>query len=381
VCGGPTLSQPSFLPPSDPRANYLAHQREIDEAVAGVLRGGAYILGREVASFEAEFARYLGVPHAIGVGSGTDAIHLALRACGIGPGDEVITVSHTAVGTIVGIESAGATAVLVDIDRDTRTMDPGTLGAALSPRTRAVLPVHLYGHPAALEEIGAFARERGLFLVEDCAQAAGALCRDRRIGSWGDIAAFSFYPTKNLGALGDGGAVITSRPDLAERLRMLREYGWRQRYVSEIPGVNSRLDELQAAILRVKLRHLDAENARRRSLAGFYLEELAESGLTLPWSRPEVVHVYHQFVPGHPRRDALRAALRSRGVGTLVHYPVPVHRQPAYRDRVRVAGGMERTEAAASAVLSLPLFPELRREDVERVCVSIRDWARREPAS
>jgi dTDP-4-amino-4,6-dideoxygalactose transaminase len=302
----------------------------------------------------------------VGVGSGTEAVHLALRACGVGPGDAVLTVSHTAVATVAAIELAGAAAVLVDIDPATYTMSPASLEEALgrlrpgAGRPRAVIPVHLYGQPADMPAIMDIARRHGLLVIEDCAQAHGAALAGRLAGTWGDAAAFSFYPTKNLGALGDGGAVAAATPELAGRLRMLREYGWRERYVSELPGgMNARLDEVQAAILRVKLRHLDADNRRRREHAARYDALLADSGLTLPSPRQSATHVYHQYVVAAPRRDELREHLRAGGVGTLIHYPVPVHLQPAYAGRVAVPVPLRHTEQACRHILSLPMYPEL----------------------
>ena len=252
---------------SNPKAQYQAHKEEIDSAIQRVLDKGWYILGDETKAFESEFAAYIGVDHGIGVGSGTEALHIALAACGIGLGDEVITVSHTAVATVAAIELAGATPVLVDIDPDYYTLNPDKLESAISPRTKAIIPVHLYGQPADLTPILEIARQHGVLLIEDCAQAHGAMYGGRRIGAWGDIACFSFYPTKNLGALGDGGMVVTNDSALAERARLLREYGWAERYVSSIPGLNSRLDEVQAAVLSVKLRFLDADNEARALLA------------------------------------------------------------------------------------------------------------------
>jgi dTDP-4-amino-4,6-dideoxygalactose transaminase len=362
------VAAPVTIVPADPRANYLAHQAEIDTAVLGVLGRGAYILGPEVAAFEREFGAYLGGRPVVGVGSGTEALHLALRACGIGPGDAVLTVSHTAVATVAAIELAGAAAVLVDIDPATYTMSPAALEEALGRlrregapgRPRALIPVHLYGQPADMPALLDLARRHDLLVIEDCAQAHGAALAGRPAGAWGDAAAFSFYPTKNLGALGDGGAVAAATPDLADRLRALREYGWRERYVSELPrGMNSRLDEVQAAILRVKLRHLDADNRRRHELAALYDSLLAGGGLTLPRPGRAVTHVYHQYVVGAPRRDELREHLRARGVGTLIHYPVPVHLQPAYAGRVAVPVPLRHTEHACRHILSLPMYPEL----------------------
>ncbi|MCX7010866.1 MAG: DegT/DnrJ/EryC1/StrS family aminotransferase, partial [Kiritimatiellaeota bacterium] len=272
---------------TDPRAEYLACQQEIDGAIRRMLERGRYILGEEVREFETEFATYLGAQHAVGVASGTDALHLALRACGVGAGAEVITAAHTAVATVVAIEQCGATPVLVDVDDQTYTLAPDSLSGALTPRTRAIVPVHLYGQPADMAAIMAFARAHHLLVIEDCAQAHGAACRLgaeamwRRVGTLGDAAAFSFYPTKNLGAIGDGGCVVTNRVDVAEQVRLLREYGWRERYVSSERGWNSRLDELQAAILRVKLRQLDRWNDARRELAAFYDRVLAGAALSL----------------------------------------------------------------------------------------------------
>jgi dTDP-4-amino-4,6-dideoxygalactose transaminase len=340
-----------------------------------VLDGGHYILGPEVEAFEREFAAYVGVPHVVGVASGTDALVLALRACGIGPGDEVITVGHTAVATVAAIELVGASAVIVDIDLASFTLDPERVEGALSPRTRALLPVHLYGHPAAMKALRALATRHRLRLIEDCAQAHGATLDGMRAGTFGDAAAFSFYPTKNLGALGDGGAVATADDSVAEAARRLREYGWRERYVSEVPGTNSRLDELQAAILRVKLRHLDEDNARRVALARIYDAELAGADVVVPTTREGCGHVFHQYVIRHAGRDALRAELRARGVGTLIHYPVAVHLQPAYRGRLRIPGPLSHTEEAAATVLSLPIYPELGSARAHRVAAVVRERA------
>ena len=379
-----------IIPQTDPRANYHAHRAEIDGVIASVLESGRYILGEQVTSFEREFAAYLGARHAVGVGSGTDALHLALRACGMGPRLPVFTVAHTAVATVAAVEMCGATPVLVDISRTDFTMDPDRLEEAVkrtlteqdlaerpnpdAPFRGAVIPVHLYGQPADTAAILAIARRYDLAVIEDCAQSHGAADGGRTTGAIGDIAAFSFYPTKNLGALGDGGAVVTGDAWLAERVRLLREYGWRQRYVSDIPGVNSRLDEIQAAILRVKLRHLDAENARRRRIAAEYDRLLAESGLALPQVRSGAMHVYHQYVVRTAGRDELQAHLRARAIGALIHYPVPVHLQPAYAGRLPGADSLPETEAAARQVLSLPMYPELSDQQVEITAGEILGW-------
>jgi dTDP-4-amino-4,6-dideoxygalactose transaminase len=366
-----SMARPIEVPQTDPKAGYLAHQAEIDSAIQRVLNSGWYILGPEVEAFEQEFAAYVGVGHAIGVASGTDALELSLRACDAGPGDLVFTVSHTAVATVAAIELAGATPVLVDIDPVTYTMDPNCLEATLAqPPTgipKAVIPVHLYGHPADMPTIMAIAKRHDLYVIEDCAQSHGATLDGRMTGAWGDIAAFSFYPTKNLGALGDGGMVVTNNPALGEWVRLLRQYGWRERNISDIPGGNSRLDELQAAVLRVKLQYLDKENMRRQSLAKTYNALLADIGLTLPEARSGVTHVYHQYVVRLPQRDDLRTTLRQAGIGTLIHYPVPVHLQPAYRGRLPQVAPLPWTEQVSLQVLSLPMFPQLSDDMLQRV--------------
>jgi dTDP-4-amino-4,6-dideoxygalactose transaminase len=358
----------------NPQAQYLAHQAEIDAAVLGALARGWYILGQEVKSFEAEFAAYLGVRFGVGVGSGTEALHVALAACGIGPSDEVITVAHTAIATIAAIELCGATPVLVDIEPEYYTLDPRLVEKAITPRTKAIVPVHLYGQSADLDPILMLARQHGVRVIEDCAQAHGALYHKKRVGAWGALACFSFYPTKNLGALGDGGMVVTDDPVLAERARLLREYGWAERYVSHLRGWNSRLDEVQAAALRVKLRYLDGDNATRANLAAKYDEGLADASLILPHRRPDSAHVYHLYVVRSSRRDELQAFLKARGVGALVHYPVPVHLQPAYVGRLPGSDNLPETERAAREVLSLPIYPELRQTECQAVIKAMRDF-------
>jgi dTDP-4-amino-4,6-dideoxygalactose transaminase len=370
---------------SDPKANYLSHKREIDDAIRQTLDSGRYVLGGQTGAFEREFAAYLGAKRCVGVGSGTDALHLALRAAGVGAGDMVITVAHTAVATIAAVEMAGASPLLVDIDPATFTISPEAIEDALRThrdralinRIRAILPVHLYGRPADMRAICDIARRYDLKVIEDCAQAHGATINDLKAGVLGDAAAFSFYPTKNLGALGDGGAVVTNDEEIAERVGLLREYGWRERYVSDVAGFNSRLDELQAAVLRVKLKHLDGENERRREIARIYDDRLAAASMRLPEREGEVVGVYHQYVARCEERDGLREYLREQGVGTLIHYPVPVHLQPAYRNRVSIhRGALPETELAARQVLSLPMHPQLSDAQVERVCEVINRWSR-----
>lgn len=360
-----------MIPCVDPKASYLAHKDEIDRAIAEVLESGRYILGPNVESFENEFARYLGVRHAIGVGSGTEALHLALRACEIGAGDEVITTAHTAVATVAAIELAGAQPVLVDLGPGSFTIDPACIERMITPRTRAIIPVHLYGEPAEMEPILAIAAAHGLKVIEDCAQAHGARYAGRRVGSLGDIAAFSFYPTKNLGALGDGGLVATNDEQLADRCRLLREYGWAERNNSSVAGWNTRLDELQAAVLRAKLPHLDDDNGKRVRLGHLYRTLLKGSRVGLPSERPGSEHVFHLFVVRADDRSVLMRHLSDRGVSSLIHYPVPVHLQPAYRGRLRGADNLVEAERAAKQVLSLPLFPELPEADVRKVAEAV----------
>jgi dTDP-4-amino-4,6-dideoxygalactose transaminase len=378
------MTAPDRIPQNDIGAGYRAQQAEIDAAVARVLASGWYILGAEVAAFERDFAAWLGVGHAVGVANGTDALALALRALDIGPGTAVATVAHSAVATVAAIEMVGATPVLVDIEPDHYGMDPGALAAALAraatgdlPPIRAVIPVHIYGQPVALDAILDLARRAGLRVIEDCAQSHGATFGGRKTGCFGDIAAFSLYPTKNLGALGDGGVVATDDAALAARMAALRQYGWRARYISDEPGVNTRLDELQAAILRVRLGALDAQNARRGAIAARYDAALAGGTIAAPARRPDTRHVFHQYVVRTPRRDAVQAALAASGIGTAIHYPVPIHRQPAYAGRVALGpGGCPNTDAVAREILSLPMYPQLDDPQVDRICAALAAAAR-----
>ncbi len=348
-----------------------AERAELEEAFATVLSSGRFVGGGSLERFEAEFAAYCGTAHAVGVNSGTDAIALALRALGIGPGDEVVTAANTCVATVTGILGAGATPVLADADETTWTLDPASAEAAIGERTRALLPVHLYGAYADHGALAALARERGLKLVEDAAQAHGAEHAGRRPGAASDAAAYSFYPTKNLGALGDAGAVVTSDPELAETVRRLRSHGERAdaRGIAVEPGVNSRLDEVQAEVLRRRLARLDDGNERRRRLAAYYRAELS-GVVTVPVERPGSVHAWHLFVVLVEERDAFRASLRGRGVETLVHYPESIHRQPAYR---RLAGRVPLTvsERLCERVVSLPLYPELTDAEAEQVVAAV----------
>jgi dTDP-4-amino-4,6-dideoxygalactose transaminase len=367
------------VPQANPGAGYRALRGEIDVAVARVLESGWYILGQEVRAFEAEFAAWLGATAAVGCGNGTDALALALRALGVGPGMSVVTVSHTAVATVAAIEMVGATPLLIDIEPDYYTMDPGELAEVLAhppagvPPIRAVIPVHLYGQPAAIEPIVAVCRRHGVPVIEDCAQAHGATIAGRKVGTFTEGAAFSFYPTKNLGALGDGGMVAMRDAGTGTAIAALRQYGWRSHYISDAIGVNSRLDEMQAAILRVKLQHLDAQNARRQTIAAAYDAALRGASLAPPARRGDAGHVFHLYVLRVPERAALQARLREAGIGTGIHYPVPVHLQPAYRGRLPVGpAGCRATEIAAEQVLSLPIYPELTDAQVAQVCEALR---------
>ena len=372
-----------MIVPANPGAGYRALKSEIDAAVVRTMGSGWYVLGQELRTFEAAFAAWLGVPAVIGCGNGTDAITLALRGLGVGPGSAVVTVSHTAVATVAAIELAGATPVLIDIDPVYYTMDPDALERVLRhplpglPPIKAVMPVHLYGQPADLDRIVPLCRQHKVALIEDCAQAHGARLHGQRVGTFGDAATFSFYPTKNLGALGDGGAVAVSDPDLAVRIAGLRQYGWHEHYISKEAGMNSRLDELQAAILSVKLPHLDGQNRRRAEIAAIYTNVLGSERLRPPVARAGADHVFHLYVVRSTDRNEIQAALKMAGIGTGIHYPVPVHLQPAYADRISLgAGGCPATEAAAGEILSLPMYPELSDADVETVCAALRNLLR-----
>ena len=373
------MIQPAPIPQTDPRAAYLAQKTEIDAAIMQVLESGQYILGRAVEQFEREFAANLGLAHGIGCASGTDALELALRACGIGEGHLVFTVSHTAVASVAAIERAGAKPVLVDIEPGGFAMDPAALDAALRDappgRPAAILPVHLYGEPADLAAIGEIARAQGLRVIEDCAQSHGAVYRRRPAGSFGDIACFSFYPTKNLGALGDAGIIATADAALADAAREIREYGWRERYVSARSGINTRLDPIQAAVLSVKLPRLRADNERRQAIAARYDERLSGLPIGLPRRRADTSHVFHQYVIRGKDRDRLREHLRAGSIGTGIHYPMPVHLHPAYRSRVALGPtGLRNSEKAAGEILSLPIYPQLADDAVDRVIAEIRKF-------
>ena len=366
------MTTTTSVPFVDLGAQYAAIGAELEARVLAVLRGGQYVGGPEVAAFEQEFARYCGVREAVAVNSGTAALHVALLALGVGPGDEVITVAHTFVATAEAIVQAGARPVFVDIERETFGLDPARLEAAITPRTRAIVPVHLYGQPARMDDIRRIADARGIPVVEDACQAHGATLAGRRAGALGTVGCFSFYPSKNLGAVGEGGIAVTDSPELAERMRLFRAHGERERYHHEVVGYNYRLPAIQAAALRVKLPYLDGWAERRRSRAGRYDALLAGAGVETPRVQAGASAVYHLYVVRHPRRDALAAALAAEGVATGVHYPLPVHLQPPYREFGDGEGSLPETEAAAREVLSLPMYAELADAQVEHVAGAVR---------
>lgn len=364
-----------MIPVAAPGARYVRHREELDGVLGRTLTAGLYVLGPEVAAFEREFAEWNGSRFTVAVGSGTDALLIALLALGVQDGDEVITVSHTAVATVSAIRSAGAIPVFVDIEPETHGMDPARLVEALTSRTKAILPVHIYGHPAGMDRIMTFARAHNLAVVEDCAQAHGARWQGTKVGNFGAAAAFSFYPTKNLGAFGDGGAVITNDAAVAESARALREYGWRERYISHIHGINSRLDELQAAMLRVLLRNLDDDNSRRREIAACYRAAIAATSIAAPVEQHGAEHVYHLYVVESDERARLQEHLRRYGIDTALHYPAAVHQQPAYAAWRPTTRPLECTERLYRRILSLPLFPELRDVQVDCVCDALQRFA------
>jgi len=364
------------VPFVDLRARIESMRPEIDAAIDRVLDSGWFILGPEVEAFESELAATLGAREAVAVANGTEALELALRAAGVGPGDEVITTSLSAAFTGLAILATGARPVFVDVDETTLNLDPEAAARAASERTKAIVPVHLYGHPADMGALLALARERGLAVVEDACQAHGATYHGRPVGTLaGDegLGAFSFYPTKNLGGLGDGGAIVAADRDTAALLRSLRNGGQSDRYHHDRPGINSRLDEIQAAVLRVGLRRLEGWNQRRRALFELYGRELAGAGLVLPREGADVRAVHHLYVVRHPRRDELMAALRERGVGTLIHYPIPLHLQPAFAAPGNERGRCPVAETAAGQLLSLPLYPELTDAQAGAVVAAVRE--------
>ncbi len=358
---------------ANPLEQYNSYKEEIDTAISSVLTKGNYILGDEVKSFEQEFSDFIGVDYGIGVGNGTDALLVALKACGVGPEDEVITVSHTAVATATSIIMSGAKPVLVDIEPNFYSIDLSKLESAITEKTKAIILVHLYGCPAEIENIKKITKKHNIFLIEDCAQAHGAVYKDSKVGSFGDLSCFSFYPTKNLGAIGDGGMVLTKDDSLAERCFELREYGWKERYSSSTFGWNTRLDEIQAAILRVKLKYLDIDNKKRKRIAQMYKELLDDSIIELPKERKESSHVYHLFVIQSDNRDSLMEYLHQKDIFVNIHYPLPIHLQPFYKSILQTKE-LKITESIAKKILSLPMYPELLDEEVEEVSVAVNNF-------
>jgi dTDP-4-amino-4,6-dideoxygalactose transaminase len=360
---------------ADPKAQYLRYAEEIQGAISRVLNSGWYILGQEVASFEKEFSAFHGVAHCVGVANGTDALAIALRACGVVSGDEIITVSHSAVATVAAIEQIGAVPVFCDIDPISHCLNHEFLSALITEKTKAIIPVHIYGHPANMPEICSIAKKHNIKVIEDCAQAHGAALDGKLVGTFGDIAAFSFYPTKNLGAIGDGGAVITNDENLYNQASYLRQYGWKERYISSLPGINSRLDEIQAAILKVKLPHLKADNEKRRHLAALYDRGLEQTPITTPKRANGVMHAMHLYVIELEERESLRQHLIANKIQAALHYPMAIHQQPAYGNRgIRGSSSLPVTEHFYSRLLSLPLYPELDPAQVTRVLDAIHSW-------
>jgi len=357
-----------MIPYADLKAQYHSIKAEIDQAISGVLESSQFALGAEVVAFEKEFAAYCSAGDAVGVNSGTSALHLALLAAGVGPGDEVITTPFTFVATVATILYAGATPVYADIDPESYNLDPSKLEAAITARTKAIIPVHLYGQTADMESILKIARGRGIAVIEDAAQAHGAEYKGQRAGSLAELACFSFYPGKNLGAYGEGGAVVTSNPGYAKTVRLLRSWGESRRYYHDLRGYNYRMEGLQGAILRVKLRHLERWTEARRANAATYDLLLKDSGVTTPRQMPYARHVYCVYAIRTPHRDALAEALTAAGIQHGIHYPIPIHLQQAYRDARYCEGSFPVAERIAREVLSLPLYPELQRSQIEEVC-------------
>jgi dTDP-4-amino-4,6-dideoxygalactose transaminase len=361
-----------MIPYADLKAQYHSIKTEIDAAIANVLESSAFILGKEVAEFEREFAAYSGVRHAVGVNSGTSALHLALLAAGVGPGDEVITVPFTFVATVAAVFYTGAAPVFVDIDARSYTMDVDRIEAAITSRTKAILPVHLYGQAADMDPILDIARRHNLVVIEDAAQAHGAEYKGRRTGGMGDLGCFSFYPGKNLGAYGEGGAVVTNNPERANTIRMLRDWGQSRKYYHDLRGFNYRMEGIQGAILRVKLQHLEAWTDARRAHARIYTGQLAGSRIGTPCEMSYARHVYHVYAIRVPHRDRVFQHLNKSGVQAGIHYPIPVHLQPAYRDARYKEGDFPVAESVAREVISLPIFPELTPAQIDEVCASVR---------
>jgi dTDP-4-amino-4,6-dideoxygalactose transaminase len=364
-----------MIPLADLKTQYHNIKAEIDAAISGILESSQFILGREVAAFENDFAAYCGSKYAIAVNSGTSALHLALLAAGIGPGDEVITVPFTFVATVASIRYTGARPVLVDIDPDSFTIDVNAIERAITPRTKAIMPVHLYGQPADMDPIMEIARRHNLIVIEDAAQAHGAEYKGRRVGSIGDVSAFSFYPGKNLGAYGEGGAVVTGNPEYLRTIRMLRDWGQEERYQHVLRGYNYRMEGLQGAILKVKLKYLEGWTEARRRNAALYTSLLADAGVITPKVMPYARHVFHVYALRSPRRQHLQEVLTAAGVQSGIHYPIAIHMLEAHRDLGYQPGDFPAAEQAAREELTIPMYPELTREQIETVAAAVRQAA------
>lgn len=364
-----------MIPLVDLQAQYELIKDEIDSAIQQVLKSGQFILGSHLKALEEEIAAHCHTEYAVGVASGTDALHLSLLACSIGPGDEVITTPFTFIATAEAISQAGATPAFVDIDPRTFNIGVDKIEEKITPRTKAILPVHLYGQPVDIDEIITLAENHNLKIIEDCAQAIGAEYRGKRVGSFGDAGCLSFFPSKNLGCYGDGGMVVTNNPEIAERIRLLRTHGSKQKYYHTLLGFNSRLDEIQAAILRVKLRHLDEWNARRQEIAALYQALLKDARVTTPYLAPERKHIYHQYTIRVTKRDELQKKLRQLEIASAVYYPLPLHLQEVYKSLGYPEGSLPESERAAKEALSLPMFPELKEEEISKISFEVNKYS------
>jgi dTDP-4-amino-4,6-dideoxygalactose transaminase len=359
---------------SEPLKQFKSHQQELEEAVLKVMRSGRYISGEELSKLETNFSKYVGTKYAIGVANGTDALELALRALDIGTGDEIITTTHTAVATVSAIIAVGAIPILADINTNFYTIDTSQLSELLTSRTKAIIPVHIYGHAADLDEVEKFCNKNNLHLIEDISQAHGGRLKNKKLGTFGIIGCFSCYPTKNLGAMGDAGLSVTNDQKINKKIKMLREYGWNKKYISEFNGRNSRLDEIQASIINIKLNYLEKENNIRKNIAQIYNNELSHLNIVTPKKAKNVDHVYHLYVIQTDKRDELKQYLLSKKILTGIHYPLPIHLQPAFKNKIATAKNMEVSEFISKRIMSLPIYPELEKDNVLYVCQMIKDF-------
>ena len=364
-----------MIPFGNPFASYSAHKLEIDQAIQRVMESGRYVLGQEVETFEHEFASFHEVDlYAVGVANGTDAIALSLKSLGLGQGDEIVTPSHTAVATIAGIEQAGCSPVFADINPRTRCIDPRSIEQKIGPNSRAIMPVHIYGQPCDMNAVKVIAQRKGLEVIEDCSQAHGAEINEKKVGTFGTLATYSCYPTKNLGGTGDGGVILCNGQKIAEQIKSLRQYGWNNQRESIITGFNSRLDEMQAAILRVKLKHLSEDNKKRRAIADQYDDAFKDLPITLPHRPKNELHAMHLYVIECDNRDTFLKYLRNRGIGASLHYSLPVHKHTAYSKRIYGGDELPHTEAFYKKNLTLPIFPELTQESIDMITSGVQGW-------